>query len=101
MKRKIYNYLLEWKNLNSNKMPLVLYGARQVGKTYIVTEFGRNNYKNIIYVNFEKDEKIIPYFEMSISPEDIIKTLENFYNEKIIPHETLIFLTKYKIVTKH
>ena len=91
LKRKIYNYLIEWKNLKSSKMPLVLYGARQVGKTYIVTQFGRDNYKNMVYVNFEKDEKVIPYFEASISPEDIIRVLESFYNVKIIPHETLIF----------
>lgn len=100
MKRKIYSYLLEWKKLKLNKMPLVLYGARQVGKTYIVTEFGRNNYKNMIYVNFEKDEKIIPYFEASISPEDIIRTLENYYNEKIIPHDTLIFFDEIQNCNK-
>ena len=74
-----------------NKMPLVLYGARQVGKTYIVTEFGRENYNNMVYVNFEQDEKIIPYFEDSVSPEEIIKVLESFYNEKIVPGQTLIF----------
>ncbi len=91
MKRKIYNELLKWKALKKDKMPLVLYGARQVGKTYIVTEFGKNNYQNMIYVNFEQDEKIIPYFESSISPEEIIKVLEKFYNQKIIPYETLIF----------
>ena len=91
MKRKIYNELIKWKNLKENKMPLILYGARQVGKTYIVTEFGRENYKNMIYVNFEQDEKIIPYFESSVSPEEIIRILEKFYNEKIIPHDTLIF----------
>ncbi len=91
MKRKIYDYLIKWKNLKENKMPLILYGARQVGKTYIVTEFGKNNYKNMVYVNFEQDEKIIPYFETSVSPENIIKVLENFYNTEIIPYGTLIF----------
>ena len=91
MKRKIYNELLKWKEMKKNKMPLVLYGARQVGKTYIVTEFGRENYNNMVYVNFEQDEKIIPYFEDSVSPEEIIKVLERFYNEKIIPGQTLIF----------
>jgi len=91
MKRKIYKELLKWKNLKQNKMPLILYGARQVGKTYIVTEFGRENYKNVVYVNFEQDEKLIPYFEASISPEEIIKILENFYKAQIIPGQTLIF----------
>ena len=91
MKRKIYNELLKWKKMKKNKMPLVLYGARQVGKTYIVTEFGRENYNNMVYVNFEQDEKIIPYFEDSVSPKEIIKVLESFYNEKIVPGQTLIF----------
>lgn len=91
MKRKIYTELLEWKNLKEQKMPLVLYGARQVGKTYIVSEFGKTNYNNLVYVNFEQDENIIPYFETSISPEEIINVLENFYNVKIVPYETLIF----------
>ena len=91
MKRKIYNYLLEWKNLKENKMPLVLYGARQVGKTYIVNEFGKSNYVNVVYVNFEQDERIIPYFEESISPKSVIRILEKFYNTKILPNETLIF----------
>ena len=100
MKRKIYEYLLEWKNLKNNKMPLVLYGARQVGKTYIVTEFGRENYRNMLYVNFEQDEKIIPYFETSISPPDIINVLEKFYNTKIIPYETLIFFDEIQNCNK-
>lgn len=100
MKRKIYNYLLEWKNLKKNKMPLVLYGARQVGKTYIVSEFGKKNYKNMLYVNFEQEEKIIPYFETSISPADIINVLEKFYNTKIIPYETLIFFDEIQNCNK-
>ena len=100
MKRKIYDYLIEWKHLGKNKMPLVLYGARQVGKTYIVSEFGREEYQNMVYVNFEKDEKIIPYFEESISPENIIKTLENFYNVQIVPAQTLIFFDEIQNCNK-
>lgn len=99
MKRKIYNYLLEWKNLK-NKMPLILYGARQVGKTFIVNEFGEKNYKNTVYVNFEQDEKIIPYFESSLSPNDIINVLEKFYNSKIIPNQTLIFFDEIQNCNK-
>lgn len=100
MKRKIYNELLEWKNLKQNKMPLILYGARQVGKTYIITKFGQENYKNVVYVNFEQDETIIPYFEQSISPEEIIKMLENFYKTKIIPQETLIIFDEIQNCNK-
>lgn len=100
MRRKIYDELLEWKNLRKNKMPLILYGARQVGKTYIVTKFGRENYKNIIYANFEQDEKLIPYFDGSISPNDIIRILENFYNQEIIPGQTLIFFDEIQNCNK-
>ena len=99
MRRKIYNYLLEWKNLK-NKMPLILYGARQVGKTFIVNEFGEKNYKNTVYVNFEQDEKIIPFFESSLSPNDIINVLEKFYNSKIIPNQTLIFFDEIQNCNK-
>ena len=52
LKRKIYNSLVEWKN-NKEKMCLVVKGARQVGKTYIIDKFARENYKNYIYMNFD------------------------------------------------
>ena len=80
MKRKIYNELLKWKKMKKNKMPLVLYGARQVGKTYIVTEFGRENYNNMVYVNFEQDEKIIP-IEVKSSENIKAKSLQSFIKQ--------------------
>ena len=55
MKRKLYKELLEWKKLKDTKMPLLIYGARQVGKTYLIKKFGEENYKNVVYVNFEKE----------------------------------------------
>ena len=91
MKRKITAKLLEWKN-NSLRYPLIVYGARQVGKTYIVNEFGRNNYENVIYVNFETNPAIAADLESDISPEHIINCLEIFYKQKIVPGKTLIFL---------
>ena len=100
MKRKIYDELLKWKELGKNKMPLLLYGARQVGKTYIMTEFGQENYSNTVYVNFESDEKIISYFEESILPEDIIKLLEEYYKTKIIPGQTLIIFDEIQNCNK-
>lgn len=90
MKRKIYDELIAWKNLKSDKMPLVLYGARQIGKTWVLQEFGKNNYKNTIYVNFERELNLLLYFEDNISSKNIINILEEYYNEKIIPKETLI-----------
>lgn len=64
-------------------MPLVLYGARQIGKTWVLQKFGKNNYKNTVYVNFEREANLLPYFNDNISPKNIIKVLEEYYNEKI------------------
>nr|MCU0341117.1 AAA family ATPase [Spirosomataceae bacterium] len=53
MKRTLYRHLLAWKSDNKRK-PLLLQGARQVGKTWLINEFGKNEYKNYIYLNFEQ-----------------------------------------------
>lgn len=90
MKRKITAKLLKWKN-SENRKPLLMYGARQVGKTYIINEFGRNNYQNILYVNLETNLAIAADFNSDISPQHIIKSLEVFYQQKILPETTLIF----------
>jgi uncharacterized protein len=55
MKRKITAKLYEWKNMKKGRMPLLIYGARQVGKTFEMREFGALYYKNTVYVNFETD----------------------------------------------
>ena len=62
MKRDIYKLLDEWKK-SARRKPLVLNGARQVGKTHSLKHFGRTYYKNTAYLNFEKDEKLGQYFE--------------------------------------
>ena len=62
MRRKITDRLLRWKNQTADRMPMLIYGARQVGKTYAIKEFGREFYKNMVYVNFELDTGISPYF---------------------------------------
>jgi predicted AAA+ superfamily ATPase len=61
MKRDIYNKLLEWKQAKRRK-PLVLRGARQVGKTYILKEFAKNEYHNYVYLDFEDDPTLDAYF---------------------------------------
>jgi predicted AAA+ superfamily ATPase len=90
MRRKVIEKLLNWKARKQDRMPILINGARQVGKTYAIMEFGREYYKNLVYINFELEAGIIPYFEGSISPEKIIKTLERYYRTAIIPEETLI-----------
>ncbi|RLD70166.1 MAG: hypothetical protein DRJ10_20645, partial [Bacteroidetes bacterium] len=61
MKRILYNNLLKWKSDN-NRKPLLLQGARQVGKTYLVNEFGKNEYSVYIYLNFEQEPKLKSLF---------------------------------------
>ena len=91
MQRKIEKKLLNWMNKTKDRMPLLLYGARQVGKTYILNEFGKKYFKNIVYVNLETNLSVASYFSDDISPERLIRFLEVTVNEAIVPGETLIF----------
>lgn len=90
MKRKAMEDLIKWKN-KENRKPLLLYGARQVGKTYLVKEFGKKYFKDIIYVNFESNEQAMEMIKSDISPSNIIKNLEILYNKTIDKENTLIF----------
>lgn len=91
MKRKVTQQLVEWKNSSARK-PLILNGARQVGKTFILREFGRENYKNTVYVNLESNGTVASMFNDDISPSKLIKYLEAETGERILPNETLIIL---------
>jgi predicted AAA+ superfamily ATPase len=89
MKRVAYDELLDWKASKIRK-PLILYGARQVGKTWLLKEFGKNEYKTVIYINFDKESEVHKYFTGDISPNYIIAGLEDYSRKKIVPDETLI-----------
>lgn len=89
MIRKIIRQLTEWKN-NPHRMPLIVNGARQVGKTYSIQDFGKQNYKNMVYVNFETNLTVNGYFNGDISPDKIIQYLEIETNTPIYPYDTLI-----------
>lgn len=91
MKRKIEEKLIEWKN-KPDRMPLIINGARQVGKTYILREFGERHYKNVVYINLEINYAVASYFTETIAPEKIIRYLEAAVGEEIIPGQTLIIL---------
>lgn len=82
--------LIDWKNSESRK-PLLLYGARQVGKTYLVNKFGSEHFDNIIYVNFETNKIVSNIIDENIEPSYIIKNLEIIFNQKIDKNKTLIF----------
>lgn len=90
MEREIIKDLLKWKE-SENRKPLVIHGARQVGKTYIIKKFGKECYDNLIYVNFETNKEISSQISDSIDAKYVINKLELFYGEKIIPGKTLIF----------
>ncbi len=91
MKRDIEKKLIEWKSKKDRK-PLILNGARQVGKTYLLREFGEAFYKNVVYVNLETNVSVASYFEGDISPERMIRYLEAYAGEAIVPESTLIIL---------
>lgn len=92
LKRKIYDYLLNWKN-NKVKECLLIKGARQVGKTFIVEEFGKNEYASYIYLNFYENPNLKNIFEGSLVAEDIYKKMSVFIpNINLIEKKTLIFL---------
>lgn len=88
MERKIYQDLLNWK-LNNDRKPLILQGARQVGKTYIVNYFAGKEYVNSVYCNFEKDSQLHDFFD-NLDPMTIIKKLSLYKRKEILPHNTLI-----------
>jgi len=90
MKRKITEKLLSWKNKATGRMPLLVYGARQVGKTHIIRELGEKHYKNVAYFNLETNQTVNSYFAENIEPERILRFLESESQERIIPSDTLI-----------
>ena len=89
MQRKIYKQLVDWKE-NPKRMPIIVNGARQVGKTYIIKEFGFKNFKQTVYVNLETNLNVNSYFDTDISPLRIIQYLETTTNTRIVADETLI-----------
>ncbi|MBN2662297.1 MAG: ATP-binding protein [Bacteroidales bacterium] len=99
MKRLAYNQLLSWKN-DKNKKPLLLQGARQVGKTYLINEFGKNEYKNYIYLNFEQNLDIKIFFQKNLDPKIIIQNIELYTGTKINSKNTLIFFDEIQIQPK-
>ena len=82
--------LLKWKN-NKEKTPLILYGAIQVGKTYTILSFGKENYKNVAYINFEDNSEISKIFEQDLEVERMIKELSVKLGISILEEDTLIF----------
>lgn len=89
MERKFYKKLIKWKDSASRK-PLVLRGARQVGKTYILTDFAKREYGDYIYINFDEEPHFASFFDENLDPSRIIKELGIYFKKTILPGATLI-----------
>ncbi len=89
MKRNAIQDLINWKSSEERK-PMVLKGARQVGKTWLMKEFGQNHYDSFVYFNFDEEDELKSIFETNKNPHRIIDLLSMISGKKILPGETLI-----------
>ena len=89
MKRNAIEALLKWKN-DEERKPMVLKGARQVGKTWFMKEFGKSYYDNYVYFNFDEEDELQSIFETNKNPKRIIELLSLVAGEKILPGTTLV-----------
>ena len=89
MYRKIYRDMKEWKD-SDNRKPLLINGARQIGKTYAMLEFGKMEYDSVAYFNFENQDDLADVFQRNLDPERILAELAIIKGVSIIPGKTLI-----------
>ncbi|GHU54233.1 ATPase [Spirochaetia bacterium] len=89
VKRNAMQSLIRWKN-KPDRMPLIIEGARQIGKTWLMKELGRLEYKQTLYINFDINNRVKEIFQKDISPRHIIEELELTAGFKIVPEDTLI-----------
>ena len=91
MYRSNINQLIEWK-LDKSRKPLIFFGARQVGKTYLIQAFGKAEYKQMVYINFERAEEMQGIFQHDLNPKRLITAFEFYSGLNITPEDTLIVL---------
>lgn len=89
MKRNAIRELIHWKN-DEERKPMVLKGARQVGKTWLMKEFGKNCYEDFVYLNFDEEEELSSIFEANKDPRRIVELLSLIAEREIVPGKTLI-----------
>ena len=99
MEREIYEKMLKWKN-DPYRKPLIIYGARQVGKSYIVKEFGEKEYEGFVELNCDQDERIADLFEHGFRTDRLISDIEILSGQKILSGKTLIFIDEIQEVPK-
>lgn len=101
MKREIYKDLKNWKDKSDDiRKPLILEGARQTGKTWIVQEFGKNEFDDIVSINFEDAEQLRDLFEIDFDIDRIILSLQAFSHKTIVPHKTLLFFDEVQVARR-
>lgn len=96
MYRKVIRFLEDWQN-SPHRKPLILQGARQVGKTYSILEFGRTHYDNVAYFNFETNPKLNETFDENISPDYLIPILSHIASQTIVREKTLIVFDEVQL----
>ncbi len=99
MYRDVIKSLYKWKE-NKYKKPLIIEGARQVGKTWLMKEFGKEAYQNTVYINFDSDKRLAELFSADLNPKKLILGLELFAECKIEPANTLIIFDEIQEVPR-
>lgn len=99
MERYAMSELIKWKN-KSNRKPLIIEGARQVGKTWLMKEFGINHFADTIYVNFDGNKQMAELFDVDMDVKRIVQGLELYANQKIDAKNTLIIFDEVQEVPK-
>lgn len=99
MQRFLYKNLLEWK-ASKHRKPLLLQGARQTGKTWLVSEFGKKEYSHFVYLNFEEMPDLVQLFKESLSPDKVIENLGLYMGYKISHEHTLLFFDEIQSAPK-
>lgn len=91
MQRDIMNNLIKWKG-SARRKPLIISGVRQCGKTFIIEEFGRTQFTNLVTINFEEQPGLKAVFDFDFDTRRIISEIEKLTGKKIVPGQTLLFL---------
>ncbi|MFZ4476024.1 MAG: ATP-binding protein, partial [Saprospiraceae bacterium] len=99
MQRTLYAALVQWKNAR-NRKPLILHGARQVGKTWLMREFGKNEFEQVVYLNFEASTRLKSLFVSDFDIKRVLSVLEIEANQKILPNKTLLIFDEIQEADK-
>lgn len=92
MRRKIYQNLLDWKNTKDNNKPLIILGARQVGKTYIINEFCKNEFVNYVKINFLENKELLNLYNLDINSENRFNKLKVLIGMDLEKENTVLFV---------